>query len=195
MRSPSRRPTWICGAVGVAAIAMTACSSGGSKATATTSTSPTSSAPTTSSSVATATTGKSTSSTGAPNPGVGTAPTTAPTHPGATGPVIVSFTVTHKPACPVVATADAPFSKAGEPITLAWNVTGATGIALSIDDPTFYAHNGTGNYANYGPEGTVTLPFTCDPTVQPNTSHAYTIDTRDSSGVSKTITESVPTSP
>ncbi len=195
MGAPSRRPTWIFGAVGTAAIALTACSSGGPKATATTSTSPASSSSTISSAVATATTGKSTIATGATNPNVGTAPATAPAHPGANGPVIVSFAVTHKPACPVVATADAPFSKAGEPITLAWNVTGATGVALSIDDPTFYAHNGTGNYANYGPQGTVTLPFACDPTVQPNSSHAYTIDTRDRSGVSKTITESVPTSP
>ena len=82
-----------------------------------------------------------------------------------------------KPACPVIPTSDAPFSKAGTDIVLEWNVTGATQVALSLDNPGFFKTYHTGSIDNYPTKHTVDLSFQCDPTVQPNTTHKYTLDT------------------
>jgi hypothetical protein len=113
----------------------------------------------------------------------------------ATGAKIVYFKVTHQPACPVVGTADAPFSAPGQDVTIAWKVTGATGVALSVDNPNYYASNNQGSYGSYGAESSQTLGFGCD-TSKPNSTHTYTINTT-GGGASKsmTITVTVPSSP
>lgn len=107
--------------------------------------------------------------------------------PGTVGsaPVIVSFKVTHQPTCPVAATASSPSGTPGQPVTLAWNVTGAAQITLAIDDP---AHTGSG--ATYNARSSVTLAFPCDPTNLANNSHIYAIT---AGTVSKTITVSAKT--
>jgi hypothetical protein len=113
----------------------------------------------------------------------------------ASGAQIVYFKVTHQPACPVVATADAPFSAPGQDLTIAWKVTGATGVALSVDNPNYYASNNRGSFGSYGPEQSQTIGFGCDTSV-PNSTHKYTINTT-GGGASKsmTITVTVPSSP
>ena len=128
-----------------------------------------------------------------PGVGAGTALATAgpETTPGSlpntnsSGQTIVSFGVVDTPSCPVSPTASAPAGKPGRPLTLAWNVTGTTRVVLSIDDPTHRHDDGT-----YKARSSVTLAFPCDPTVEPDNSHLYTIV----AGVTaKTITVSVPT--
>jgi len=95
------------------------------------------------------------------------------------GPKINSFVVMRAPACPVVATSDAPFSKPGSDIVLKWSVGGGvTKVALSLDDPNWFKNHGTGSIgSDYPTSGTAELPFNCDPTDQPNTTHKYTLNT------------------
>ncbi len=126
----------------------------------------------------------------------GTGGTGSTRSPEPSGPRIVYFKVTSKPACPVVGTSAAPFSAPGQPVTLAWKVTGASGVALSIDDPGFFDAHHTGSYQDYGNEGTVTLAFGCGDTSKPQTTHRYTINTMGGSdSAAKTISVTVPTQP
>lgn len=126
-------------------------------------------------------------------------PTTTSTHTsggGGGGPAVV-FSVKQKPSCPIVGTSDAPFSQPGQDIVLQWQTSGgATGVALSIDDPNFFKTYHSGSYGSYGTSGTIDLAFQCDATVQPNTTHTYTLDTTGGgTSAEKTLTVTVPTSP
>lgn len=115
---------------------------------------------------------------------------------GTSDPKIVTFKVKRKPACAVIATSDAPFAVDPVNIILEWKVSGATGIALSLDNPDFFKTYHTGSLDNYGTSGTVELPFNCDPTVQPNTTHKYTLDTLGPGKTQQqTLTVTVQTSP
>jgi hypothetical protein len=75
-------------------------------------------------------------------------------------------------------------------------VTGATQVALSLDSPNFYAMNGgTGSIGEFAATDTADLSFQCDATVQPNTTHVYTLNTVSKPTVAKSITVTVRTSP
>jgi hypothetical protein len=113
------------------------------------------------------------------------------------GPKIDSFVVTQKPSCPIVPTSDAPFSKPGTDIKLKWTASGgATNVALSLDDVNFFKNNGSGSISNYPVTDEVDLAFECDPTVQPDTTHKYILDTiGGGKSVEKIITVTVQTSP
>jgi len=115
---------------------------------------------------------------------------------GSSGVHIVTFKVKQKPACPIIPTSDAPFSKDGTNIILEWNVTGASKVALSLDSPNFFKTYHTGSIDDYAPKKTVDLSFQCDPTVQPNTTHTYTLDTIGGGAtIERSITVTVQTSP
>jgi hypothetical protein len=126
-------------------------------------------------------------------------PTSNPTHKATTpaGPKIVQFNVKQKPACPIIATSDAPFSKDAVDIILEWKVTGATQVALSLDDKNFFKTYHTGSIQDYPTTDEVQLSFACDPANQPNTTHTYTLDTIGGTGgyVQKSLTVTVRTSP
>ena len=125
-----------------------------------------------------------------------TTPAAATTKPVATGPRIVDFSVKQKPACPIVPTSDAPFAKDPVNIVLQWTVTGATQVALSLDEPGFFKKYHTGSLDEYPTKQTLELAFNCDPTVQPNTTHVYTLDTiGGGASQEKTLTVTVQTSP
>jgi hypothetical protein len=143
----------------------------------------------------------STGSTGG-TPGTGSVGSTGSTGGSTGGPrssaSIDQFKVTQQPSCPVVGSSDAPFTSPGQSIKLSWNVSGpgVTGVALSIDDPTFFDHYQTGSYGTYGKSGELELAFGCDSTSQPTTTHKYTLNTIGGGpSVSKTLTVSVPTNP
>ncbi len=126
--------------------------------------------------------------------------TTAAAPPAATskapaGASVSYFKVTQQPSCPIVATSDAPYGKPGSDIVVSWSVSGASQVALSLDDAGFYAKYGTGSLADYPATGSAELSFQCDPTVQPNTTHVYYLNTVSKPTVLKTITVTVPTSP
>jgi hypothetical protein len=142
--------------------------------------------------------GTSGSATAAPT--VSSTPTSTPTHTKTKtpSPTIDSFVVSQKPMCPVIATSDAPGdANPGFDIKLSWHVTGgATKVALSLDDPGFFKKFHTGGIADYPTTDEVDLAFECDPAVQPNTTHTYTLDTiGGGSSVEKTVTVTVQTSP
>jgi hypothetical protein len=121
----------------------------------------------------------------------------APTTKKVVSPEITSFVIAQKPQCPVVPTSDAPFSKPGTDIILKWKTTGGvTQVALSLDDPGFFKKFGTGSISEDPASGQVDLSFQCDPTVQPDTTHTYTLDTiGGTKSVEKTLTVTVQTSP
>jgi hypothetical protein len=148
-----------------------------------------SSANTTASATATAGSGENSSGTVG---GTGTTATTRPPTPipsttaksnpsSGPGPVIVSFKVLQQPACPVAGTSDAPFSTPGQPVILAWKVTGATKVALSMDGGLYGS--------DYRPEDQQSLYFQCD-TSRTKTTHTYTITTS-GGGASRSQTLSV----
>jgi hypothetical protein len=74
-------------------------------------------------------------------------------------------------------------------------VTGASQVALSLDDPSFYKDNGSGSFGEYGAQDTETVPFSCDPTAGPTTTHQYTLNTVGPNSVSMTISVSKPSDP
>ena len=146
------------------------------------------------------------STTAATTPPTGTTTTTEAAPPtntktttkkGTSSPEITSFVVAQKPQCPVVPTSDAPFSKPGTDVILKWKTTGGvTKVALSLDSPGFFKQYGTGSIDEYNASGQVDLTFQCDPTVQPDTTHTYTLDTiGGGKSVEKTLTITVQTSP
>ena len=107
--------------------------------------------------------------------------------PTPTGPRIISFVVANKPSCPVVGTPDNPKSYPGQPVTIAWKISGATGVTLSVDGP--------GAYRDYnGKQGSETLSFGCD-TSQRTSTHTYTITTLGPNSVAKTLTVSALSNP
>jgi hypothetical protein len=102
-----------------------------------------------------------------------TAHTTPPTSttPSATtsGPRIVSFKITQQPKCPE---GTAVFRAPAVPARIAWKVTGAGGVALSVDNP-----NLVGAYGNYETEGSLEFTFSCGGPVGSTETHTYTINT------------------
>ena len=112
--------------------------------------------------------------------------------------ITVTLAITQQPACPVVATSDSPFSSPGNDIIIHWTVSGgATGVAVSLDDPNFFSQYHTGSLQNFnGKSGDAELPFLCDVTVQPDTKHVYTFDTLGGGkSVEKSVTVIKQTSP
>jgi hypothetical protein len=103
---------------------------------------------------------------------------------GAPGAQIVSFTVAQQPTCPSGTT---KYETPGVPLKISWKVTGATGIALSVDDP-----HRVGSYGSYGAEGTLEFTFSCGGPVGSTETHRYTLTTTGGSGEpkSKTVTVS-----
>lgn len=86
------------------------------------------------------------------------------------GAKIVSFKLTQKPKC---AEGTAVFRAPAVPAVIKWQITGATGAALSVDDNTHTA-------GTYGPEplsGTETFTFGCNGPVGSTEKHTYAIYT------------------
>lgn len=94
------------------------------------------------------------------------------------GPVIAAFRVTQKPACPS-GTDQVRFE--GRPVVLAWKVTGAETVTLSVDGP--------GVYDSYPAEGTATIDFPCGAEAGGEQVHTYTLAVKGPEGTeSKTLT-------
>jgi hypothetical protein len=109
-------------------------------------------------------------------------PSAGPSWSSASGPKIVSFKLVQKPKCPE---GTAVFRAPAVPAIIKWKVTGATGAALSVDDP-------TNTPGTYGPEplaGTETFAFACNGPVGSTEKHTYAIWTVGGDGKqrSKTI--------
>jgi hypothetical protein len=100
-------------------------------------------------------------------------------------PQIVSFTVAQQPRC---ATGTTQYETPAVPLKISWKVTGATGIALSVDDP-----DRVGSYGNYGTEGTLEFTFSCGGAVGSTETHRYTLTTAGGSGHPKAKTLTVST--
>ena len=105
-----------------------------------------------------------------PVPTTTAATTTAPS----TTPALTSFTAS---ATTFTCSAVPVSTVAPQQLTLTWTTQNATGVTLAIDGP--------GKYADYGPNGNVTLPAHCD-----GSSHTYTLTPFNGStqGPPKTIT-------
>lgn len=101
------------------------------------------------------------------------------------GAQIVSFEVVQHPRCASGTTA---YETPAVPLKIRWKVTGATGVALSVDDP-----NRVGSYGNYGPEETMEFTFSCGGAVGSTETHKYTIHTTGGSGQAKSKTLTVST--
>lgn len=100
----------------------------------------------------------------------GTRPTTAPTTSAPDGSaVIASFEVTQQPRC---AEGTAVVRAPAVPVIISWRVTGATGVALSVDNPQI-----VGSYGQYGPQESLELSFPCDGPVGSTVTHTYSITT------------------
>jgi hypothetical protein len=113
---------------------------------------------------------------------------TSSTSPPATATATIS--VKKQPLCPRQGTPDAPFSTPGQDVTITWKVTGASGAALSVDQPGLYGAYGS----NYGASGELTLPFACG-NKPGKTSHTYTVWPAGVKTVSKSITVSATNNP
>ena len=101
------------------------------------------------------------------------------------GAQIVSFTVVQQPTCPSGTT---KYETPGVPLKISWKVTGATGVALSVDDP-----HRVGSYGSYGTEGTLEFTFSCGGAVGSTETHRYTLTTTGGSGQPKAKTLTVST--
>lgn len=101
------------------------------------------------------------------------------------GAQIVSFTIVQQPRCP---TGTTKYETPAVPLKISWKVTGATGIALSVDDP-----DRVGSYGNYGTEGTLEFTFSCGGAVGSTETHRYTLTTAGGSGHPKAKTLTVST--
>ncbi|WP_157440684.1 hypothetical protein [Actinokineospora inagensis] len=114
-----------------------------------------------------------------------TTTTTTTTKPATSGPKILSFTVVSKPACPVLAKPGAPYSNPGAPVVISWKVSGASGVAISVDSPNMYGSYGS----DYPASGQLELQFPCD-TTPGKTTHVYTVWPKDAKTVSQNLTVS-----
>ena len=101
------------------------------------------------------------------------------------GAQIVSFTIVQQPRCPSGTT---KYQTEAVPLKISWKVTGATGIALSVDDP-----HRVGSYGSYGAEGTLEFTFSCGGAVGSTETHQYTLTTTGGTGHPKSKTLSVST--
>lgn len=98
---------------------------------------------------------------------------------------IVSFEVVQQPRC---ASGTTKYETPAVPLKIKWKVTGATGVALSVDDP-----HRVGSYGNYGVEETMEFTFSCGGAVGSTETHKYTIYTIGGSGEKKSKTLTVST--
>jgi hypothetical protein len=108
--------------------------------------------------------------TSSPSPSSSPSPATKTTTPAKKKAKIVSFKLVQKPKC---AEGTAVFRAPAVPAVIKWKITGATGAALSVDDPTHTA-------GTYGPEalsGTETFTFQCNGPVGSTEKHTYAIYT------------------
>ncbi len=152
-------------------------------ATASTSTSATPSAgASASTSAGTGSTGTgSTGGTGGSGSGSGGTGGTGGTGTGGTGGgggLSATFTLTVNPSCPGGTNV---FPVAGNDSTVTWTTSGATGVTIYLDG---------GLYTNYGPNGSTSLPFSCEmPPTSPTQTHVYKLVATDgSSTVERSIT-------
>lgn len=104
---------------------------------------------------------------------------------GTGGAQIVSFTVVQQPRC---ASGTTKYETPAVPAKVAWKVTGATGIAMSVDDP-----HRVGSYGDYDAEGTLEFTFSCGGAVGSTETHRYTLTTTGGSGQPKSKTLTVST--
>jgi hypothetical protein len=104
---------------------------------------------------------------------------------GGHGAQIVSFEVVQHPRC---ASGTTKYETPAVPLKITWTVSGATGVALSVDDP-----NRVGSYGNYGVEETMEFTFSCGGAVGSTETHKYTIHTTGGSGQAKSKTLTVST--
>ncbi|MET0233146.1 MAG: hypothetical protein ABW224_00760 [Kibdelosporangium sp.] len=105
-------------------------------------------------------------------------------------PATASISVKKQPLCPRTGTPDAPFTTPGQDVTITWKVTGATGAAISLDQPNHYGSYGS----SYPASGELTLPFSCNNTPG-KTSHTYTVWPAGNKSVSRSITVSATNNP
>ncbi len=99
---------------------------------------------------------------------------------------ITKFEVKTKPSCPVTGDPGAPFTSPGNDITIAWAVTGASKITISVDGP--------GVYDTFAATGELTLSFGCDKSKNTST-HTYLLTVVGYPSVTKKLTVSVPSNP
>jgi hypothetical protein len=100
----------------------------------------------------------------------GTTKKTTGTTDKSSGPRIVSFKVVQKPKC---AEGTAVFRAAAVPLIIEWTIAGATGGALSVDDPT----NTPGTYGSVDLHGSQAFPFSCAGNVGTTETHTFALYT------------------
>jgi hypothetical protein len=171
----------VCAAAGVAAFALSGCGGGSAKKSTGTGTG-----------TGAFGAGQGSASTGTGMLGTGATPSAGSGSTGGggqqqSGPQIVFFKVTQQPQCEAIGTTDAPYKQPAIPVRLSWKVTGAAGVALSVDDPGSYKRTHYGSFGSYGAEGTVEINFTCQASSGRTTKHTYTIDTLGDNSKEKTI--------
>lgn len=106
-------------------------------------------------------------------PADGRPATAKPSHPATTvvaGPRIVHLRVARQPKC---AEGTAVFRADPVPLVIEWKITGATGGALSVDDPT----NTPGTYGPVDLEGSQEFLFSCTGDVGSTETHTYALYT------------------
>lgn len=106
---------------------------------------------------------------------------------------ILSFAVTRKPQCEVVASGSTPGQPAID-IRLSWSVAGADHVAFSDDEPDYYESHGerAGKRGIFPTTFTETIEFPCNGPEE-STTHEYTINTMGSAPSRKmTITYTAP---
>jgi hypothetical protein len=101
------------------------------------------------------------------------------------GAQIVSFEIVQQPRC---ASGTTKYETPAVPLKIRWKVAGATGVALSVDDP-----HRVGSYGSYGLEETMEFTFSCGGAVGSTETHKYTITTTGGSGEPKSKTLTVST--
>ncbi|GAA0931201.1 hypothetical protein [Virgisporangium aurantiacum] len=117
--------------------------------------------------------------------GTGTGSGSGDKNSGHGGAQIVSFEIVQQPRC---ASGTTKYETPAVPLKIRWKVTGATGVALSVDDP-----HRVGSYGSYGLEETMEFTFSCGGAVGSTETHKYTITTTGGSGEPKSKTLSVST--
>jgi hypothetical protein len=104
----------------------------------------------------------------------------------APGASITKFEVKTKPSCPVTGDPGAPFTSPGNDVTIAWSVSGASKVTISVDGP--------GVYGTYDATGDLTLSFGCDKSTTMST-HTYLLTVVGYPSLTKKLTVSVPSNP
>lgn len=111
-----------------------------------------------------------------------TVPVSPPATSAAHGPRIAYLRIARKPKC---AEGTAVFRAEAVPLIIEWKITGATGGALSVDDPT----NTPGTYGPVELKGSQEFSFSCTGEVGTTETHTYALYTVGGGPVrSKTVT-------